>query len=99
MLIHFFKDYTTLPFNTTAESTYEEFCHQNEDGNQLCCRFTIETTTEASDNSSDFYSYRFAAFTGVRTYSGVWNGGVELCGIMACLNSTQASCGRRQVLQ
>lgn len=84
--------------NTTSGSIYQEFCHESQDGNKLCCQFTVVMTTEPLDNNSlKFYSYRLAAFTGVRTYSGVWNGGVELCGIMACLNSTQASCGRRQV--
>lgn len=93
--LSFFKDYTSVPLYTSLGEVYEKFCHSSNDSNELCCEFTIQSTLGTINDSMNYYQYRLAAFTGVRTYSGVWNGGIELCGIMACLNETQASCGMR----
>lgn len=41
------------------------------------------------------YRYRVAAFNGRRTFDGFANGDVKLCAVIACTDSTVASCGKR----
>lgn len=73
----------------------EELCHEADDGNTLCCKFNITTTHSLPDNSSDYYSYRLLVYSGVRSYDGVWNGGIENCAVVACTGDTLATCGLR----
>lgn len=85
--------YTTVLLNTTISNTQEELCHESDDYKQ-CCWFNI-TTSISSDSLSDYYRYRLVAYGGVRSYSGMYNGGVDICGIIACTDTTLASCADR----
>lgn len=80
-------------------STVTEICH-----NSLCCLFNVTITTiydqTATNNTirGDDYNqlyYRLAVFDGVRTYSGFATGGLQLCSIIPCVDSTLESCGLR----
>lgn len=83
--------------NTTVNSSLEAVvCHGDAD-NTLCCNFNVSFTVNGSLNSSNSYVYHLVAFNGVRTYSGVYYGGVETCGVVACLNHSVTSCGQRLV--
>lgn len=44
---------------------------------------------------NNVYTYHLVAFSGVRTFSGVYNGGIDICAIIACLNTSLSSCGQR----
>lgn len=83
--------------NTTVTSSLEAVvCHGDPD-NTLCCNFNVSFTVNDSLDGSNSYVYHLVAFNGVRTYSGVYYGGVETCGVVACLNHSVTSCGQRLV--
>lgn len=92
-----FPEHNTVVINTTVTSSLEAVvCHGDAD-NTLCCNFNISFTVNESLNGSNSYVYHLVAFNGVRTYSGVYYGGVETCGVVACLNQSVTSCGQRLV--
>ncbi|XP_030762889.1 vanin-like protein 3 isoform X1 [Sitophilus oryzae] len=83
--------------NTNENSVTETVCHGDEI-NVLCCNFNVSVTVnEKIENNNDYdsYTYLLVAFSGVRTFSGFYYGGIEQCGVVACLNETVSSCGRR----
>ena len=43
----------------------------------------------------NFYTYHLVAYSGVRSYDGVYNGSIDVCAVIACLNSSLSSCGER----
>lgn len=88
-------DYTSKILYTNQTNVVEEVC--DGDTVELCCEFNIvlslnETLANSTGNR---YTYHLAAFDGIRSYSGVRNGGIESCGVLACLNESIASCGKR----
>lgn len=40
------------------------------------------------------YNYRFAAYSGWRTFDGKADGAVQVCAVFACTDQTLQSCGR-----
>lgn len=40
------------------------------------------------------YQYRFAAYSGWRTFDGFADGAVQVCAVFACTDNTLQSCGR-----
>lgn len=61
---------------TSDFKTQHELCHK-----EFCCIFGVKITT------TPFYTHRMVAFSRVRSSQGVYNGGIDLCAIIACLNS------------
>nr|XP_008191353.1 PREDICTED: vanin-like protein 1 [Tribolium castaneum] len=88
--------FSSTVLNVDNKTDFEtHICHTNsETKSELCCNFTIQISTK-QHNSIFFYTYHLVAFTGVRSFRGQYNGGTEICGIIACLNSSLSSCGLR----
>lgn len=83
--------------NTSEKNTVETLCHYADNKvDKLCCNFKITLSRNNSAQiSENYYRYRLVAYSGVRTFSGLYNGGVEVCGVIACLNDTLESCAYR----
>lgn len=47
-----------------------------------------------SELGKKYYQYHLVAYSGVRTFSGMYYGGVETCGVVACQGETLESCER-----
>ncbi|XP_034945856.1 vanin-like protein 2 [Chelonus insularis] len=62
-----------------------------------CCNFTTNTEhrEDLIKGAAKYYRYRFAVFNGVRSFSDVRTGGVEICSIIACLDDNPTSCSKR----
>ncbi|CAH0549660.1 unnamed protein product [Brassicogethes aeneus] len=95
---HFFikrddlRGYTSELLNMTTGSVSREICHGNNP--KLCCKFNVTLKFNKTRNDMDSYLYRFVAYSGVKTF--VYNdGGVEVCGIIPCTNSSLDSCTRK----
>ncbi|KAL4711785.1 hypothetical protein ACJJTC_005954 [Scirpophaga incertulas] len=56
------------------------------------CTFKIDMSEASAENG---YKYRAAAFSGVRTFSGMATGGVRACSVFACTGETLDTCGKR----
>ncbi|KAH0817463.1 vanin-like protein 1 [Tenebrio molitor] len=87
-------DFLSVPLNTSDENYEAEVCH-GEDENQFCCKLTLKSSFEEPDPNFESYTYHLVIYSGIRSYSGVYNGGIEVCGVIACLNSSLTSCGQR----
>ncbi|KAL1488297.1 hypothetical protein ABEB36_015246 [Hypothenemus hampei] len=88
------KDHNSTILDTNNNSTTTMVCH-GEEPNILCCNFQVTTKREVNQTDFNSYVYHLVVYNGVRTYSGVYNGGVETCGVIACLNASVKSCGQR----
>ncbi|PSN46120.1 Vanin-like protein 2 [Blattella germanica] len=77
--------YTTKTINKTQ--TFTTVCDR-----ELCCEFKIEIETIPSINSTQ---YRIAVFNGIRIFYGGKTSGIQVCAIIACDNSSLASCGKK----
>ncbi|XP_018565185.1 vanin-like protein 3 [Anoplophora glabripennis] len=88
-------EYTSLVLDTNRTTVVEEVC--NGDNIRLCCEFniTISVNETVANTSGNQYTYHLTAFDGIRSYSGVRDGGIESCGVLACLNDSITSCGHR----
>jgi len=82
-------DYKSQVVNIFRNGT-TELCHD-----KLCCEFTAYINVDNSVSTRAIYTYHFIAYSGVRSFTGVYNGGIEICGIIACLNRSISSCGQR----
>lgn len=84
--------YSSIPLNTTLTNTIETLCHDT-----FCCNFNISVKENTSAiTTENFYKYRLVAYSGIRSFSGMYNGGIEICGVIFCQNSTHIeSCGYR----
>ncbi|XP_063930380.1 vanin-like protein 1 [Zophobas morio] len=88
------QNFTWTPINTTRSRTFEDkLCHGNDTENPFCCNFNITLTT--SEETGTSYSYLLVAFSGLRHYPNISDGGLEICGVIACLNFSISSCGQR----
>ncbi|RZC40883.1 CN hydrolase domain containing protein, partial [Asbolus verrucosus] len=81
----------SIILDTSKTDLSEQVCHAD----QICCDFTAKITTTASSAEKNSYTYHLVAYSGVRSFNGFYNGGIEVCGIIACLNSSLSSCGQR----
>lgn len=68
--------------------TIIEQCHGD-----LCC--TLKYNTKATITEKPYYRFAFVAYHGKRTFSGLADGGVVVCAVIACLANNVASCGTR----
>lgn len=84
--------YTSELLNTTNTNTSTTLCHD-----EFCCNFNINVNVNNSLlDTANYYHYRLVAYSGVRSFSGMYNGGVEICGIIFCQNATHLeSCAYR----
>ncbi|RZC41782.1 CN hydrolase domain containing protein [Asbolus verrucosus] len=89
------KEFNSIVLDTSKGGFYGQLCYNNNEENQICCDFAIKTTTTSSDVKKNSYTYYLVAYSGVRSFNGIYNGGVEVCGIIACLNTSLSSCGQR----
>ena len=88
------SDFTWTPLDTNSSQTIEDqVCHGNNTEKFFCCNFNITLTT--SEETGTSYSYLLVAFSGLRHYPSLGHGGFEICGVIACLNSSISSCGQR----
>lgn len=104
----YIPDYPTIESCTTAEMDKLEtwsFNPQNihplkehfhfSDEN-IDCEFTINFTKLSIDTDENIgYSYKLAAFNGIRSLSNVVNAGEIYCAIIPCMNDDIETCGRR----
>lgn len=85
----FYLEYSSELVGRISGTTTREVCHSS-----LCCKFNINQTIQ--QDSTNSYVYRLVAYTGVRSFSGLYNGGIEVCGLVACTNATDImSCTER----
>ncbi|KAJ8950745.1 hypothetical protein NQ318_011238 [Aromia moschata] len=89
-------DSTSVLLDTNKTTISEEVC--NGDSVKICCEFNITISINQSiSNAPDKnqYVYHLVAYDNARSFSGVRDGGIESCGLLACLNESLASCGSR----
>ncbi|XP_045539002.1 vanin-like protein 2 isoform X3 [Papilio machaon] len=60
--------------------------------NEVSCKFTVKLQLK---DGEQFYRYRAAAFSGVRSFSGMATGGNRICSVVACIGDTMDTCGKR----
>lgn len=93
LIVILFPVYTSVVLNTSKRIITETLCHNTD---KLCCHFNLTIRNDAAIKPTEnYYRYRLVVYSGVRTFSGVYNGGVEVCGIISCLNDTLESCAYR----
>ncbi|XP_044264513.1 vanin-like protein 1 [Tribolium madens] len=80
--------------NTSVRNHYNVLCG-GDDENTICCHYSLTMSTEEIKPDMKHYTYVMVSYSGIRSYTGVYNGGMEVCGIIACLNSSLSSCGQR----
>ncbi|RZC39270.1 CN hydrolase domain containing protein, partial [Asbolus verrucosus] len=90
-----YLDYNSIVLDTSRQNFTGQVCYNSSEENQICCDFTTKITTTPSDIKKNSYTYHLVAYSGVRSFDGFYNGGVEVCGIIACLNASLSSCGQR----
>ncbi|KAF2885341.1 hypothetical protein ILUMI_20810 [Ignelater luminosus] len=97
----FLKDdlslYTSKILTPNQHQYNEQLCSGSGDNNQLCCHFNIQINwnDEILNDGKDHYQYRMVAYSGVRSFSGMYNGGLEICAILACTGEEIGSCSGR----
>lgn len=77
-----------------SQHTLAVVCHEE---SSFCCHFTIDSKVDdkLDISESNVYVYHMVAFSGVRSFTGVYNGGIDICGLIACTNSSLSGCGLR----
>nr|CAI5821017.1 unnamed protein product [Callosobruchus analis] len=86
---------TSLQLDTNKTSVVEEICHGKTV--KTCCKFTVNFSVNSAvlTPGKKAYTYHMGVFNGVRSFSGIRDGGIESCAIIACLNDNPNSCGQR----
>ncbi|XP_060532853.1 vanin-like protein 1 [Cylas formicarius] len=89
-------EHASVVLDTTNLSGCITVCHGRND-DVTCCDFDVSALQDqiVASRNGDRYTYHLVAYNGVRSFSGVFFGGVEICAVVACLNESVASCGRR----
>ncbi|KAJ8984125.1 hypothetical protein NQ317_017335 [Molorchus minor] len=87
---------TSTLLNTSRSIISQEVCAG--DTVKICCEFNViisinETLSNATEGNQ--YVYHLVAYDGPRSFSGLRDGGIESCGLIACLNESRSSCGQR----
>lgn len=78
--------YSTTPMLAGSDGVVvETVCYE-----QTCCHFNIQVTERKTAPNTEFYKYRLTAFDGVKSRRGTLT-----CAVVACTDSTLASCGHR----
>lgn len=86
-------DYTLFPYIPDSNNFYN-ICTKAET-NKFCCHFEISSTPNIIPPNAKYYTYNFIIKQGIRTFGGAYNGGLQNCALVACLNNTINSCGLR----
>jgi len=90
------KSYASIPIAVSQKQIKETLC-SGDDSSKICCHFDIAMNWDAKilQDNKNHYQYHLVAYSGVRSFSGVYNGGVEICGLVACTRESMDSCGER----
>ncbi|KAF5285197.1 hypothetical protein FQR65_LT13312 [Abscondita terminalis] len=80
--------YTSKTIEFGRKEVNETVCHRD-----FCCNFTIEIEWN-KELLQNYYVYHMVAYDGVRSFY-VYNGGIQICGVIACQNQSLDSCGKR----
>ncbi|EFA06536.1 vanin-like protein 1 [Tribolium castaneum] len=88
------ENYRWEVVNTSQRNYYNVLC-AGDDDNTVCCHYSLTMSMDAIKPEMKHYTYILVAYAGIRSYTGVYNGGIEVCGVIACLNSSISSCGQR----
>ena len=89
-----FLEFNSTVLNISATNLQKELCHGNQK-DRLCCNFDVTVSTQELNRDLHSYTYHIVAFSGIRSFMSVYNGGIELCAVVACLNDSLSSCGHR----
>jgi hypothetical protein len=81
--------YETFLLNEGHFVGEQRLCH-----NELCCDFQLDVDSDPQDQNTAVkdYVYRLAVFDGIRSFKYV-TGGVQVCAVIFCTNSSLSSCG------
>uniref|UniRef100_A0A1Y1L082 CN hydrolase domain-containing protein n=2 Tax=Photinus pyralis TaxID=7054 RepID=A0A1Y1L082_PHOPY len=91
------KPYTSKLVLRGNNNVDTSVCSGANETHQFCCHFQLELEWQAKPVNDDkkHYQYHMVAFSGTRTFARVSNGGIEVCAVVACLNDSLSSCGKR----
>jgi len=86
----YLEPYETLLLNEGHFVGEKTLCH-----NELCCDFQLDMHSDRQDQNTSVkdYVYRLAVFDGIRSFTYA-TGGVQVCAVIFCTNSSLSSCGR-----
>ncbi|XP_063913201.1 vanin-like protein 1 [Zophobas morio] len=89
--------YQSVVLDPQQQETETEVCYNKTPGNYFCCQFQLNISSDVSLLDSKIrYTYHLVAYRGYKTYYSIFQpGGVEVCAVIACLNSELGSCGKR----
>lgn len=94
--VYTFQDLKVPDSTNTSLNESFTLCHSPEEASHnLCCDFEISTAWRSVPQNSVSYKYKAAVFMGNRTFDGVADGNMTACAILACKDSSIASCGIR----
>lgn len=88
MMRDYLEPYETFLLNEGHFVGERRLCH-----NELCCDFQLDMHADRQNTSVKDYVYRLAVFDGIRSFTYV-TGGVQVCAVIFCTNSSLSSCGR-----
>jgi len=88
MMRDYLEPYETFLLNEGHFVGERKFCH-----NELCCDFQLDMHADRQNASVKDYVYRLAVFDGIRSFTYA-TGGVQVCAVIFCTNSSLSSCGR-----
>ncbi|KYB27203.1 Vanin-like protein 1 [Tribolium castaneum] len=78
------------------KESFVYLCNDNVKDNYFCCSFDIKLSINTSVTNKKRYTYHLVAYKGYKTYHNIFRpGGIEVCAVIACLNSKLKSCGQR----
>ncbi|KAK4878068.1 hypothetical protein RN001_010574 [Aquatica leii] len=83
------KPLTSKPIKFGEQEIKETVC-----SGSLCCNFLVSLQWNAA-TTKNYYVYHMVAFDGVLSFAGAYNGGMELCGVIACMTENLGSCSKR----
>ncbi|KAK4878066.1 hypothetical protein RN001_010572 [Aquatica leii] len=83
------KPYTSRTVQFGEKEINENVCHED-----FCCNFKMLLDWNKA-TTDHYYVYHLTAYKGVRSFSGVYDGGVDICGVVACRTQNLSSCGKR----
>jgi len=89
MLRDYLEPYETFFLDEGHFVGEKRLCH-----NELCCNFQLDMYSDRHDQSTSVkdYVYRLAVFDGIRSFTYA-TGGVQVCAVIFCTNSSLSSCG------
>jgi hypothetical protein len=85
----YLEPYETFLLNEGHFVGEQRLCH-----NELCCDFQLDVHSDRQDQNTAVkdYVYRLAVFDGIRSFTYA-TGGLQVCAVIFCTNSSLSSCG------